>query len=99
MELGLVEIATQKETERNPLAKFSLEQKREAAKIGMSASLLLTAGSALFLRNKTAKAVHTIAGLRLWDSHFGTLLCIQKLKISIRKRIKNLWRISFNLNL
>lgn len=31
----------------------------------MSASLLLTAGSALFLRNKTAKAVHTIAGVAL----------------------------------
>lgn len=27
MERGLVEIAAQKETERNPLAKFSLEQK------------------------------------------------------------------------
>lgn len=65
MERGLVEIVAQKETERNPLAKFSLEQKREAAKIGMSASLLLTAGSALFLRNKTAKAVHTIAGVAL----------------------------------
>lgn len=42
-----------------------LEAKREIAKIGMSASLLLTAGSALFLKNKTAKGIHITAGIAL----------------------------------
>ena len=64
MEQGLI-IAQQDERKEKVLSKVSLEQKREIAKIGMSASLLLTAGSALFLRNKTAKAVHTIAGVAL----------------------------------
>lgn len=64
MEQGLI-IAQQDERKEKVLSKVSLEQKREIAKIGMSASLLLTAGSALFLRNKTAKAVHTISGVAL----------------------------------
>ncbi|QOQ97606.1 hypothetical protein [Helicobacter winghamensis] len=45
--------------------KISIETKREIAKIGMSTSLLLTAGSALFLKNKTAKAIHITAGVAL----------------------------------
>ncbi|MBX7491422.1 hypothetical protein [Helicobacter turcicus] len=45
--------------------KVSIETKREIAKIGMSASLLLTAGSALFLKNKTAKTIHITAGVAL----------------------------------
>ncbi len=42
-----------------------LEQKREIAKIGMSTSLLLTAGSALFLRHTLAKRIHIGAGIAL----------------------------------
>lgn len=45
--------------------KISIETKREIAKIGMSTSLLLTAGSALFLKNKTAKTIHITAGVAL----------------------------------
>ncbi|WDL74581.1 hypothetical protein IP360_07050 [Helicobacter winghamensis] len=45
--------------------KISIETKREIAKIGMSTSLLLTAGSALFLKNKTAKTIHITAGVVL----------------------------------
>ncbi|WP_299549243.1 hypothetical protein [uncultured Helicobacter sp.] len=45
--------------------KISIETKREIAKIGMSASLLLTAGSALFLKNKSAKTIHITAGVAL----------------------------------
>lgn len=45
--------------------KISLETKREIAKIGMSASLFLTASSALFLKNKTAKTIHIGAGVAL----------------------------------
>ena len=37
--------------------KISLETKREIAKIGMSSSLLLTASTALFMKNKTAKLI------------------------------------------
>ena len=46
-------------------SKISLETKREIAKIGMSSSLLLTAGTALFMKNKTAKAVHIVSGVEL----------------------------------
>lgn len=42
-----------------------LETKREIAKIGMSVSLVLTAGSALFFKNKVAKNIHVISGISL----------------------------------
>ncbi|WP_086228691.1 hypothetical protein [Campylobacter sp. P0109] len=45
--------------------KISLDTKREIAKIGMSSSLLLTASTALFMKNKTAKAVHIVSGVAL----------------------------------
>ncbi|MDE5603408.1 MAG: hypothetical protein K2I71_05770 [Helicobacter sp.] len=53
--------------------KDTLEQKREIAKIGMSVSLVLTAGSALFLKHTLAKRIHigagiTLIGFSLWHS-------------------------------
>lgn len=45
--------------------KNSMEIKREMAKIGMTTTLLLASGSALFMNNKTAKAVHIGAGIAL----------------------------------
>lgn len=47
------------------MKKVKLETKREVAKIGMATSLFLTAGSALFLKNKTMKRVHVGAGIAL----------------------------------
>ncbi|MDE5592181.1 MAG: hypothetical protein K2I63_04425 [Helicobacter sp.] len=46
-------------------AKDSMETKREIAKIGMSVSLVLTAGSALFLRYPAVKRLHVGAGIML----------------------------------
>ncbi|ARR03066.1 hypothetical protein [Campylobacter vicugnae] len=46
-------------------SKISLETKREIAKVGMSSSLLLTASTALFMKNKTAKTVHILSGVAL----------------------------------
>lgn len=45
--------------------KNPIEAKRELVKIGMATSLFLTSGSALFMKNKTAKAVHIGAGIAL----------------------------------
>ncbi|TLD87842.1 hypothetical protein [Helicobacter sp. MIT 05-5294] len=45
--------------------KNTLEAKREMVKIGMATSLFLTSTSALFMDNKTAKAVHIGAGIAL----------------------------------
>ena len=45
--------------------KITLETKREIAKIGMSTALLATAGTALFMKNKTAKTIHIISGVAL----------------------------------
>ncbi|WP_297680323.1 hypothetical protein [Helicobacter sp.] len=51
---------------RNPkLTKSHMERKREMAKIGMTTTLLLTSGSALFMKNRVAKAVHIGAGVAL----------------------------------
>ncbi|CAM3497021.1 MULTISPECIES: hypothetical protein [Helicobacter] len=66
-------IATQKESQtskplgkRNPkFTKSYMEMKREMAKIGMTTTLLLTSGSALFVKNRVAKAVHIGAGVAL----------------------------------
>ncbi|ARQ99916.1 MULTISPECIES: hypothetical protein [Campylobacter] len=45
--------------------KITLETKREIAKIGMSSTLLLTATTALFMKNKTAKSIHIVSGVAL----------------------------------
>lgn len=45
--------------------KMDKEAKKEFAKIGMTASLGLTATTAFFLKNRTLKYVHTGAGLAL----------------------------------
>ncbi|MCR8697004.1 MULTISPECIES: hypothetical protein [Campylobacter] len=45
--------------------KITLETKREIAKIGMSGTLLLTATTALFMKNKTAKSIHIVSGVAL----------------------------------
>lgn len=89
-------IATQKESQtskplgkRNPkFTKSYMEMKREMAKIGMTTTLLLTSGSALFVKNRVAKAVHIGAGVALVGFVFGTLHFIPKniirqIKISI----------------
>ncbi len=41
---------------------FDTELKREAAKIGMTATLGVTVATSLFMKNKTAKRAHVIAG-------------------------------------
>ena len=42
--------------------KFDKEVQREAAKIGMTATLGITVATSLFMKNKTAKKAHIIAG-------------------------------------
>lgn len=41
---------------------FDTELKREAAKIGMTATLGVTVATSLFMKNKTAKRAHVVAG-------------------------------------
>ncbi len=45
--------------------KLDLETKKEIAKIGMTASLGVTVLSAMYLKNRTMRQVHTGAGLAL----------------------------------
>ncbi len=54
--------------------KLDLEMKKEIAKIGMTASLGVTVLSAMYVKNRTMKKVHTgagvvLAGFCLWH-HF-----------------------------
>ncbi len=45
--------------------KIDLEMKKELAKIGMTASLAVTVFTALYIKNKTVKKIHTGAGVAL----------------------------------
>ena len=43
--------------------KFDLELQKEAAKIGMTATLGATVVTSLFMKNSVAKKVHVVAGV------------------------------------
>lgn len=43
--------------------KFDLELQREAAKIGMTATLGATVVTSMFMKNSVAKKVHVVAGV------------------------------------
>ncbi len=42
---------------------FDIELQRETAKIGMTATLGVTIATSMFMKNKTAKKAHIIAGV------------------------------------
>ncbi|MGB6329158.1 MAG: hypothetical protein WBF48_09520 [Halarcobacter sp.] len=43
--------------------KFDKELQREAAKVGMTATLGVTVATSMFMKNKAAKKAHVVAGV------------------------------------
>lgn len=65
---------------------FDKELQRETAKIGMTATLGVTVATSLFMKNKTAKKAHVIAGVAFCGFTLWHTMLYDKPKKKIEKQ-------------
>ena len=67
---------------------FDKELQREAAKIGMTATLGVTVATSMFMKNKAAKKAHIVAGVAFCGFTLWHTLLYDSKKKTIEKPLK-----------